>query len=108
MTQFPIIHNNGSHGPTLLGQYQRAVEALQAAVAALSQIDVHGRDYYPLAPPSGPDPSVAAYREHMKSRQDLEMIHTRYQAIAFSIAHQIEERDARNPALAYLKGKSVP
>jgi hypothetical protein len=108
MTQFPVIHINGSHGPTLLAQYEQAVEALHKAIAAVSQIECHGRDYYPLATATGPDPAVVAYREHIKRRQDLDMIHCAYQAIAFSIANQIKERDERNPALAYLKGKSVP
>lgn len=44
--QKPTIHLNGSHGPTLLQDHIKCMEAIVKAQEALINIAPHGRDYY--------------------------------------------------------------
>ena len=45
---FPLVHMNGNDGQTLADQYQNAMEACSHLRDALSKIQFHPRDYYPL------------------------------------------------------------
>jgi hypothetical protein len=42
----PTIHSNGTGRSSLLGELEAAHSAVIAAVDALRQVTVHGRDYY--------------------------------------------------------------
>lgn len=46
----PTVHLNGTGSETLLEETAAALRAVGALDAALRQITVHGRDYYPQGP----------------------------------------------------------
>lgn len=66
----PIIHMNGSDKETLEREYEAAARAVQAAIKAVEDITVHGRDYYPL----GDDAFRQARDEHIEHLQALEKV----------------------------------
>jgi hypothetical protein len=59
----PTIHLNGTGKQNLLNELETAVGALTVAGAALRQVTVHGRDYYPQG-----DHAYAQARHEMDQR----------------------------------------
>ena len=43
----PTIHLNGTSQESLLSEAKHAFDSVQSAIQAVSQITVHGRDFYP-------------------------------------------------------------
>lgn len=87
--QFPVIHLNGSDGPTLRDQYLEASKAAQDALNAMARIDVHGRDYYVV--PHG-DATSKAYREHRVRMVKLQSVQAELLAIAEDIQAQLDRK----------------
>jgi hypothetical protein len=83
--QFPRIHLNGSHGPTLLDQYCNAIHALHDAQAALRAIDVNNRDYYVISADAG----NVAMAEHRARCAAIENLMSEINKIAESISDQL-------------------
>lgn len=50
----PTIHSNGTSKQNLLQELTEAHAAVGAAIAALRQVTVHGRDYYVQGPAAYP------------------------------------------------------
>lgn len=46
----PTIHLNGTSKESLFGQYEKALDAINAAIEAVVQCAPNGRDYYPQGP----------------------------------------------------------
>jgi hypothetical protein len=86
--EFPRIHLNGSHGPTLLAQYLDAATAASEALKLLQAIDVNGRDYYVVRP----NAANIAMVEHSARCAALRAIFNDLCAIAEHIDTQIGER----------------
>jgi len=86
--QFPIIHRNGSRGPTLLEEYATADAAALALLQALQAIDLNGRDYYM----QGTAAFEAARTEHQKRYTAVQNIRTELHEIMDSILTQQEAR----------------
>jgi hypothetical protein len=91
--QFPRIHLNGSHGPTLLAQYLEATTAASEALKLLLAIDVNGRDYYVISP----NAANVAMVEHSARCAALRAIFNDLCAIADNIDSQVEARKAPAP-----------
>ena len=51
----PYIHINGTSPESLRKQYLDAWEAVDHAIAAVSAIETHDRDYYPISNEAGPE-----------------------------------------------------
>lgn len=79
--QMPMIHLNGSDRDTLAQQYIDAVYAMNDAIATVRQIDVNGRDYYPISD----DASSIARKEHQARINALENIWRELTAIAVHV-----------------------
>jgi hypothetical protein len=60
----PTVHPNGTGKQALLREVEAAHTAMEAAMAALAQVTVHGRDYYV----QGPQAYLQA-RHEMDNRQ---------------------------------------
>jgi len=60
----PTVHSNGTGRRSLLEELTEAHTAVQAAMTALRQVTVHGRDYYVQGPNA-----YAQAREEMDRRQ---------------------------------------
>ena len=45
-TTLPVVHLNGTNRAVLLGGYEKAYEALYAALQAMSEVEFNARDYY--------------------------------------------------------------
>jgi hypothetical protein len=78
----PSIHLNGSGRLALETQYEKALQALTAAYAALYQLDIHDRDYYPQGPDAGP----RARREHRARLDKIESVRQDIKAVYESVA----------------------
>lgn len=50
----PTIHLNGTSKANLLDEIEAAYVAIEAAISALRQVTVHGRDYYVQGPNAYP------------------------------------------------------
>jgi hypothetical protein len=83
--QFPRIHLNGSHGPSLLEQYDDAIAALKTAQSFLRVIDVNNRDYYIISADAG----TAAFAEHHARLKALDTITAELMTIAENIDAQL-------------------
>jgi hypothetical protein len=46
----PTVHLNGTNGEALRSEYEKAYYAIQAAIDALSDATLNGRDFYPQGP----------------------------------------------------------
>lgn len=46
----PTVHLNGTNAETLRSEYEKAYYAIQAAIDALSEATLNGRDFYPQGP----------------------------------------------------------
>ena len=44
---YPTIHLNGNSKGRLQGQYQATLDKARDLIAAVGEIELHGRDYYP-------------------------------------------------------------
>jgi hypothetical protein len=86
--QFPTIHLNGTGADTLLAEYERALDALDDAYEAVSQITVHARDYYV----QGNDAFRHAHDEQTARLRALDLV--RYE-ITETIQHLRDQMDAR-------------
>ena len=60
--QLPLIHLNGSHGPTMAKDYADAAMAVRLAADAVAKTAPHSRDYYPLS--DGKEVYRMAAKEH--------------------------------------------
>lgn len=97
MTQCPIVHINGTHPASLLHQWSTAERAINEAIAILRQVEVHGRDYYPLAQPGMRDPTLVAYAEHQQRIRTLVAVHRELEQITESVLRQVEARQQPLP-----------
>jgi hypothetical protein len=74
----PTIHLNGSNGANLENDYMQAYQAATELLAALQNIDLHGRDYYVQSDPDAferaREQSSARYVAVMNVRKELEQI----------------------------------
>lgn len=90
MSQFnipaPSIHMNGTSAQTLFGNARAVVNALDAAIKAVSEACPHGRDYYP----QGADALGYAYSAHLDRRQVLEAMRSAYVDHALALYDQID------------------
>lgn len=90
--QFPKIHLNGSHGPTLLQQYLTAAQAVELAIRNVEHIDCHGRDYYTILGNS--DAASLAAAEHKARLFYLTTVAKELRAIAENISEQVDAIEA--------------
>jgi hypothetical protein len=67
----PTIHLNGTGRQTLSREYGAAVEALRAALTALDELTVNGRDYYP----QGPSAVQQAIEEHRARYRQVQAVY---------------------------------
>lgn len=65
--QLPVVHLNGTGRETLTREYTAALEAVRAAFAAVADVTVNGRDYYP----AGPGAFDAALEQHQAQLRRL-------------------------------------
>jgi hypothetical protein len=85
--QAPQINLNGQDGMVLLREYNAAMVAVEAAGAALAQLDVHGRDYQTL----GDGAYLLAREQHHERIRAIKTVSDDLLAIALSIFNQIEK-----------------
>ena len=67
----PTIHMNGTPRLMLLADYERAYEAVDAALDALRTTAPNGRDYYP----QGPGAIAEAQHDHDKRTDALRRVY---------------------------------
>jgi hypothetical protein len=67
----PTIHLNGTGRATLSREYGEVVEKLRAALTALDELTVNGRDYYP----QGPDAVQQAIEEHRARYRQVQAVY---------------------------------
>lgn len=80
----PTIHLNGTGKTTLLDELKVAHGAVTAAVDALRQVTVHGRDYYP----QGPDAYKQARHEMDERLRSMNDIAVELQAMYLHLQRQ--------------------
>ena len=83
--QIPIIHMNGSHGPTLREGYREVHGALRDALEKLRQTAPHGRDYYVSR---DPDAFEKARTEHRAREAALVQVQKDMMALSLAVAKQ--------------------
>jgi hypothetical protein len=91
VTQFPMLHLNGSHASHLLDPMADAVNKLLDARDALHMCAPHGRDYYTIS-------STAidiAMAEHIARLKRIDSTIAELQAIMGNVLEQSDERDER-------------
>lgn len=76
--QLPTIHSNGTSAKALAESYQYAATELSAALNALMNVELNGRDYYP----KGDHAFVEAAKEQHFRCQKLREVINETQAIA--------------------------
>lgn len=81
----PTVHLNGTGSKNLLDEIKTAHTALMAAMVALRQVTVHGRDYYP----QGPSAYTQARHEMDARLSTLEKILDDLEAMHVAIRQQV-------------------
>ena len=71
MATIPTIHLNGTSGTTLRDEYAAAYDAIGAAMHALVNATLHGRDFYP----QGSEAYYQARKERVEALSKLEAAH---------------------------------
>ena len=66
----PTVHLNGTGAETLMRQFEKAGQALRAALQALRDAAPNGRDYYP----QGPNALRKAQEDHEARLQRLDAV----------------------------------
>lgn len=87
----PTIHSNGTGARALTEELETAHTALEAALSALRQVTVHGRDYYP----QGPHAYGQARREMDTRLEALYRVQCELEAMHLALADQANQREAR-------------
>lgn len=89
MLSVPSIHLNGTSGATLRREYIAAHNAVNDAYEALTQVTVHGRDYYV----QGDGAFQKAREEHLVRLRKLSDVRDELAAImeALHQNHQVKE-----------------
>lgn len=85
----PTCHLNGTNGKTLFKEYKTAMHAVQNAMEALTEVTVHGRDYYVQEAGSLYGPLAKAQEEMRTRYAALEGVHEELIAIAANIMEQV-------------------
>lgn len=76
--KLPTFHHNGSSAKMLAESYQHAATELSAALLALENVEINGRDYYP----QGPMVYSEAAQEHAERCRQVRIVRDEIQAIA--------------------------
>ena len=91
----PLIHMNGSSAESLIEGYLAAATLLTKGLEALYACAPNGRDYYPCATQSEPNPFRQASREHDARINSVRQVLAEIEMIVENIQEQQEARTGR-------------
>lgn len=86
----PRINLNGTDGNVLCREWQAAYDTLEAAIAALQDATLHGRDFQTHPVPSAYALAVASHHKRLRL---LALVRDELLEIVLDLQRQLDERD---------------